>query len=54
MRSKLKHKVAVLLTEEQMKFVEEFAQKRDVSNSQAIRIIVDVRRRQEPNDQNDR
>lgn len=45
--SKYKNKIAVSLTDKQAKFIEEYAEKRDITKAEAIRVIIDVRRRAE-------
>ena len=47
MKSETKNKIVVFLNEKQLKFITEFAEKRLLSKSEAIRIIIDMKRRSE-------
>lgn len=42
-----KKKFEVTLTEKQAEFIKQFAEERDITKAEAIRIIVDMRRRAE-------
>lgn len=44
-----RHKVQVMLNDEQIKFVERYAQERCMTKAEALRTIIDMRRRQEQN-----
>lgn len=47
MEKGVKTKLVVFLNEKQLAFITEFAEKRFISKSEAIRIIIDMKRRSE-------